>query len=86
MDLKNIDALFFLLQTTKKSRKLIKNIQINLDYDFLTQQTKFNNIKIDKKEANDEIYAIIKDFTFSKINNWNKSKRIVNELLRNYEG
>jgi hypothetical protein len=86
VDLKNIDALFFLLQTTKKSRKLIKNIQINLDYDFLTQQTKFNNIKIDNKEANDEIYAIIKDFTFSKINNWNKSKRIVNELLRNYEG
>ena len=86
VDLKNTDALFFLLQTTKKSRKSIKNIQINLDYDFLTHQTKFNNIKINNKEVNDKIYAIIKDFTFSKLNNWNKSKRIVNELLRNYEG
>ena len=86
VDLKNTDALFFLLQTTKKSRKSIKNIQINLDYDFLTHQTKFNNIKINNKEVNDKIYAIIKDFTFSKLNNWNKSKRIVNKLLRNYEG
>ena len=86
VDLKNIDALFSLLQTTKKFRKSIKNIQINLDYDFLTHQTKFNNIKINNKEVNDKIYEIIKDFTFSKLNNWNKSKRIVNELLRNYEG
>tara|TARA_B100000767_G_scaffold8428_1_gene8287 strand:+ start:61 stop:1539 length:1479 start_codon:yes stop_codon:yes gene_type:complete len=86
VDLKNIDALFFLLQTTKKSRKSIKSIQINLDYDFLTHQTTFNNIKIDNKKVNDEMYAIIKGFTFSKNNNWIKSKRIVNELFRNYEG
>ena len=86
VNLKNTDALFFLLQTNKKSRKSINNIKINLDYDFLTHQTKFNNIKIDNKEVNDEIYAIIKDFTYIKLNNWNKSKRIINELLRNYEG
>ena len=86
VDLENIDALFSLLQTSKKFRKSIKNIQINLDYDFLTHQTNFNNIKIDNKEVDDEIYAIIKDFTSIKLNSWNKSKRVLNELLRNYEG
>ena len=34
------------IQTSKKSRKTITNVLINLDYDFLTKQILFKNVKI----------------------------------------
>jgi len=82
----NSKRLFSLLQTNKKFRKPIKDILINLDYNFLTNQIEFNNFKIDNKYASDELLTIIEGFSDIKSNNLNKSKRLLNQLFMNYEG
>jgi hypothetical protein len=86
IDINNSDELFSLLQTNVKSRKLISNIVINLDYNFLTNQFKFNNIKIDNKEASDELLKIIEGFNDNNFNTFNKSRRLLNALFEIYEG
>ena len=86
IELKNSDELFSLLQTNKKFRKSIKNISANLDYDFLTNQVEFNNIKIDNNEVSDKLYGIIEGSDNNNFGNWNKSKRLLNEFFKNYEG
>ena len=59
---------------------------INLDYDFLTNQIKFNNIKIDNNENNEQLLRIIEGFSDNNNNNFNKSRRLVNELLTSMKG
>jgi len=86
VNIKNSNKLFSLLQTNKKFRKQIKNILINLDYDFLFNEINFNNIKIDNQEINDELLRIIDGFSDNEQNNWNKSKRILNSFFEIYEG
>ena len=86
IDIKNHKKLFSLLQTNKRSRKPIKNILINLDYDFLTNQIGFNNFKIDNKNVSEELSRVIQGFNDNNFNNWNKSKRFLNILLDAYEG
>ena len=86
VNISSSDELFSLIQTNKKFRKPIKDILINLDYDFSTSQIRFNNVKIDNKEANSEILRIIEDFNDNKLYNWNKTKRLLNELFKSYEG
>ena len=86
IDINNSDELFSLLQTNKKFRKPIKNIVISLNYDFLTDQIKFANFRIDNKEANNELSIIIQDFHDNNFNNFNKSKRLLNALFESYEG
>ena len=86
VDIKNSDELFSLLQTNKKFRKPIKDILINLDYNFLSKEIEFNNIKIDNKEINDELLRIIHGFNDDELNNWNKSKRLLNVFIEAYEG
>ena len=86
VNIKNSNKLFSLLQTNKKFRKPIKNILINLDYDFLFNEINFNNIKIDNQEINDELLRIIDGFSDNEQNNWNKSKRILNSFFEIYEG
>ncbi|MDC1280176.1 AsmA family protein [Pelagibacteraceae bacterium] len=86
VDIKNSDELFSLLQTRKKFRKPIRNILINLDYDFLTKQIVFNSFKIGNKEASNELSRIIEGFSDNKFNNWNNSKRVLNAFFKIYEG
>jgi hypothetical protein len=86
MDIKNSNELFSFLQTNKKSRKLIKNVLINLDYEFLTNQIKFNSIKIDNKQLNNEFLVIIESLNDNNFNNLNKSKRLLNTFFDIYEG
>ena len=86
IDIKNSDALFSFLSTSKKSRKDIKNILINLDYDHSNNQIKFNNIKIDNNSVENNILEIIDNFSDNEFNNLNKSRRLLNELLSAYEG
>ena len=50
-DIKNYDALFSFFSTNKKSRKEIKYILINLDYNFLNNQIVFNSIKLDNQKC-----------------------------------
>jgi hypothetical protein len=86
IDIKNSDRLFSFLNTNKSSRKKIKNILINLDYDFLNNQIKFNNVKIENSEVNDVFLTIIDGFSDNDLNNFNNSRRLINELLEDYEG
>ena len=65
---------------------MIKSIFINLDYNFLTEQFEFNNIKIDNKELSDSLYRIMQGFNDKNLNNWNKSRRLLNTLFETYEG
>ena len=86
VNIKNYNKLFSLLQTNKKFRKPITNILINLDYNFLSKQINFNSIKVDGKKINSELLRIIEGFNNNEINNWNKSKRLLNTFFENYEG
>ena len=86
VDIKKSNELFSLLQTNKKFRKPITNIFINLNYDFLSNEINFNNIKIDNKEINDDLFRVIEGFNNNDLNNWNKSKRLLNSFFEIYEG
>ena len=86
IDINNVDKLFSLLKINKKFRKPIKNILINIDYDLLTKQIKFNNLKIENKEVSEELLIIMEGFRDSTTNNWNKSRRLFNSLFKAYEG
>ena len=86
INIKNSDKLYSLLQTNKRFRKPITNILINLDYDFLSVEVNFNNIKIDNRQINNELLRIIEGFNDNELINWNKSKRILNTFFKNYEG
>jgi len=85
IDIDNNEELFYLLQTNKKFRKPIKKVLINLDYDFLANQFKFNYIKIDNKEINPQLLRVIERFDDNNLNNLNKSKRILNNFFELYE-
>ena len=86
INIENSDRLFTFLNTGKLSRKKIRKILINLDYDFLSNEFEFNNIKINGNEASDQLLTIIDSFKDNNLNNFNKSRRLVNELLNAYEG
>ena len=86
INIKNSSRLFSFLNTNKSSRKNLKNIMININYDFFTNQIEFNNVKIDNKEVSDKLFTIIGDFKDNNANNLNRSRRLINELLAAYEG
>ena len=86
MDIKNSDNLFSFLNTNKSSRKKFETILINLDYNFLSNEIKFNNFKIDNKKVNSELLAIVQDFNNNDLNNLNRSRRLINKLFNAYEG
>ena len=86
IDIKNLDNLFRFTQTPKRSRKIIKNIIVNFDYDFLTEEIEFNSIKIDGSEVNDKVMSIVEDFSETKEINLNKSRRALNNLFSVYDG
>ena len=83
---KNSDNLFSFLNTNKKSRKEIKNILINFSYDFLRNEIKFNNVKINNKVVSDQFLNIIDGFNDNNSNNMVNTKRLINKLLGIYEG
>ena len=84
--IKKPDNLYSLLRTSKKSRKPIKNILVNLDYDFLDNEINFNKVNIDGNENNVEIINLISDFEYNKDTNINKSRRLINKVFSIYEG
>ena len=86
INIKDSPALFSFLNTNKTSRKFFKNILVNLDYNLSNNQIKFNNIKIDNKDFNDKLLNIMADFRDNNLNNLNKTRRLINELLNAYEG
>ena len=86
IDIKNTDKLFSFLNTSKKSRKKIKNIKLNIIYDFLSNQIEFKNIKIDDNEVSDQFQNIVGGLTDNNSNNLTKSRRLLNKLIDLYEG
>jgi hypothetical protein len=86
IDIKNTDRLFSFLNTSKKSRKNIKNIKLNIIYDFLTNEIKFKDIKINNNEVSVQFQNIVEDFTDNNSNNLTKTRRLLNKLLNLYEG
>ena len=86
IEIKNSKNLFSFLNTAKASRKDFKTILINLDYDFLNNTIKFNNLKIDNNDASDQFLTIIDEFNDNYLNNSNKSRRLLNKLLKAYAG
>ena len=85
-EIKNSDRLFSLLNTNKNSRKKIKNILINLDYDFLRNEFKFNNVKVNNNVVSDKFLNIVEGFRDNNLNNMIKSRRLINSLFSIYEG
>ena len=83
---RNAKNLFSLFQTPKKLRNPFKSLVINLDYNLLTNQMNINNFKIDGFDSNNEMMDIIDEFNVKNDLNFNKNKRIFNQLLLAYEG
>ncbi len=83
---KDSKSLFSSLNTNKKSRKEIKNILVNLDYNFLNNKIKFNNIKIDNNIMKNAFLNAMDSFSDNNLNNLTKSRRLINELFDLYEG
>ena len=82
----DINPLFSILQTNKRHRKEIKNIFINLNYDFLNNKIKFNKIRIDNNDVGDRFLNVVEEFDETNINNLIKNRRVFNKLFSVYEG
>ena len=86
IDIKDIDGLFSFLNTSKKSRKDIKNIKLNIIYDFLSNQIELKNIKINDNDVSSQFSNIAEGFIDNNSNNLTKSRKLLNELIDLYEG
>ena len=86
IDIKDLDRLFSFLNTSKNSRKNIKKILLNLNYDFLSNQIKFNYVKVDDNKVSEQFLNIIDGFNDNNLNNLTKSRRLINKLFSVYEG
>ena len=86
IEVKNSKNMFSFFNTSKKFRKNIKNILINLDYSFLDNKIKFNKIEVDNNEVSDQFLTIIDGFSENDFNNLNKSRVLINKLFQDYEG
>jgi hypothetical protein len=86
VDIIDSENLFSFLNTNKSSRKDLKTILVNLDYNFLRNKIKFDNLKINNIDVDSKFLKIIDSFNDNNLNNLNKSRRLLNELLGVYEG
>ena len=86
LDIPDSNNLFSSLQTPRKSRKQIKTMFINLDYNFFTKGLNINNLKIDNNESNNKMMDVIHQFNNSSEYNLNKSRRMLNQLFSAYVG
>jgi hypothetical protein len=86
IDIKDTDRFYSFLNTNKRLRKNIKNIKLNIIYDFLSNEIAFKNIKIDDNEVSDQFLNIVEGFNDNNSNNLTKSRKLLNELINLYEG
>jgi len=86
IDIKNIDKLYSFLNTNKNSRKNIRNIKLNIIYDFLSNQIELKNIKINGNDVSSQFNNIAEGFIDINSNNLTKSRRLLNELINLYDG
>ena len=86
IDIKNTDRFYSFLNTNKRLRKNIKNIKLNISYNFLSNEIEFKNIKINNNEVGDQFLNVVEGFSDNNSNNLTKSRRLLNELIGLYEG
>jgi hypothetical protein len=86
IDIKDTDKLFSFLNTSKTSRKDIKNIKLNIIYDFLSNQIELKNIRINDNDVSSQFSNIAEGFNDNNNNNLTKSRKLLNELINLYEG
>jgi hypothetical protein len=84
IDIKNTDKLYSFLITNKRLRKNIKNIKLDIIYDFLSNEIVFKNIKVDDNEVSDQFMNIVEGFIDNNSNNLTKSRKLLNELINLY--
>ena len=86
IDIKDIDKLYSFLNTSKNSRKNIRNIKLNIIYDFLSNQIDLKNIKINDNDVSSQFNNIAEGFIDINSNNLTKSRKLLNELINLYDG
>ena len=86
ISIKDSESLFSILNKNKDLKKEIKNIFINLNYNFFSNQIKFNKIKIDQNDVSDQLLYKMEDFNDNNFNNIVRSKQLINKILNIYEG
>jgi hypothetical protein len=86
INIKNTDRFYSFLNTNKRLRKDIKNIKLNIIYDFLNNEIAFKNIKINDNDASSQFNNIAEGFIDIDSNNLTKSRRLLNKLIAIYEG
>ena len=86
VDIQNLDNLFSFLNTEKLSRKKIKNILVNLDYNFMSNEIEFNKVTIDNVKVSDQFLTVLESFDKNNSNNLVKIRRLLNKLINIYEG
>jgi len=84
IDIKNTNKFYSFLNTNKRLRKNIKNIKLNIIYDFLSNEIVFKNIKVDDNEVSDQFMNIVEGFSDNNSNNLIKSRKLLNELINLY--
>ncbi|MDB9740997.1 hypothetical protein OAB08_03125 [Candidatus Pelagibacter ubique] len=86
IDIKDINKLYSFLNTSKNSRKNIRNIKLNIIYDFLSNQIELKNIKINDNDVSSQFNNIAEGFIDINSNNLTKSRKLLNELINLYDG
>ena len=86
IDIKNIDKLYSFLNTSKNSRKNIRNIKLDIIYDFLSNQIELKNIRINDNDVSSQFNNIAEGFIDINSNNLTKSRKLLNELINLYDG
>ncbi|MDC1345297.1 hypothetical protein N8195_03855 [Candidatus Pelagibacter ubique] len=86
IDIKDIDKLHSFLNTSKNSRKNIRNIKLNIIYDFLSNQIELKNIKINDNDVSSQFNNVAEGFIDINSNNLTKSRKLLNELINLYDG
>ena len=93
IQLEDLKKFYSLLQTPKNNRKIIDNIIINFNYDFLENKTNFRSFIINNKdnnnnnaELNAEVKNILRYFNNQEKKNFIKTKIFINKLIEAYSG
>ena len=85
-EVKDSDNLFSFFKTNKKLKKEINHIWINLNYDFLSNEIKFNKVKVNNNFVSDKFLNVIDNFNDNSSHNKVNTRRLINKLLSIYEG
>ena len=85
----NSNKFFSFFQTPKNYRKLIKNISVRMEYNFLEDQITLIDFKIDNIEPSEGARRLVSRFNAEKNNSLNNTiliRNLINKILIAYDG